>query len=106
MTLEQLLARMYACEINCRIASFWDAGWDVWLGDEMNGWKEKGWAETPAEIEPLLNSMLDKHYPQALWADIICPNCKADHSERGQLAEEITCACGHEFKVAEVITNA
>lgn len=37
--------------------------------------------------------------------EIICPRCKMDHQERGQLAHEITCACGHEFLVASVRAN-
>ena len=28
---------------------------------------------------------------------IICPNCGTDHTERGLLAAEITCRCGHRF---------
>lgn len=39
MTLETVLAGLYRSEINCSISTFWDMGWDVRLGDEMNGWK-------------------------------------------------------------------
>lgn len=70
MTLEQVLARMYASEINARISCFWDAGWDVWLGDETNGWKEKAWVEDghEAEIAPALHAMILKHYPDSDYA--------------------------------------
>lgn len=30
---------LYASEINVSISCFWDGGWDVKLGDEMNGFK-------------------------------------------------------------------
>ena len=28
---------LYASEINCGLASFWDGGFTVWLGDHING---------------------------------------------------------------------
>jgi hypothetical protein len=36
MNIEIVLKNLYASEINCSISSFWDAGWNVKLGDEMN----------------------------------------------------------------------
>lgn len=36
-TLTDVLNALYASEINVSIASFWDGGWLVRLGDEMNG---------------------------------------------------------------------
>lgn len=33
-----VIQALYKSEINCSISSFWDAGWNVRLGDEMNGW--------------------------------------------------------------------
>lgn len=36
-TLETVLAALYRNEINCGLSSFWDGGWTVWIGDEMNG---------------------------------------------------------------------
>jgi hypothetical protein len=32
-----VLAWLYANEINCGLESFWDRGWTVYLGDEING---------------------------------------------------------------------
>lgn len=40
--LEQVLADLYASEINFQISSFWDCGYSVALGDEMNGFKARG----------------------------------------------------------------
>lgn len=35
--LSQTLQHLYSLEINCGLSSFWDGGWTVWIGDEMNG---------------------------------------------------------------------
>lgn len=35
----QLMQALYNSEINCSISCFWDGGWEVKLGDEMNGWR-------------------------------------------------------------------
>jgi hypothetical protein len=36
-SLSAILDALYSHEINVGMQSFWDAGWTVWLGDEMNG---------------------------------------------------------------------
>jgi hypothetical protein len=38
-TLLAVLQALYKSEINCEISSFWDVGWEVKLGDRMNGWR-------------------------------------------------------------------
>ena len=35
--LHAVLAALYEQEINLGMQSFWDGGWDVWFGDQMNG---------------------------------------------------------------------
>jgi hypothetical protein len=35
--LEEVLATLYESEVNCGLESFWDGGFRVWIGDEMNG---------------------------------------------------------------------
>lgn len=37
MNLARVMQRLYDSEINVSISSMWDGGWDVKLGDEMNG---------------------------------------------------------------------
>lgn len=37
MSLSAVLRRLYDSEINCGLSSFWDGGWSVWIGDDMNG---------------------------------------------------------------------
>jgi len=40
------LQAIYDSEINFQINCFWDGGWEVAIGDEMNGWKIKHSEET------------------------------------------------------------
>jgi hypothetical protein len=58
---------LYAAEINCTVSSFWDAGFSVRLGDEMNGWRAeivtRGTALSGA-AGPLLLAALE-YYPGA-----------------------------------------
>lgn len=35
--LAHVLQTLYIHEINCGMQSFFDGGWKVWIGDEMNG---------------------------------------------------------------------
>lgn len=35
--LDVVLSALYAHEVNCGLSSFWDGGWSVWIGDDMNG---------------------------------------------------------------------
>lgn len=38
-SLISIIQALYRSEINCSISCFWDAGWDVKVGDEINGWR-------------------------------------------------------------------
>jgi hypothetical protein len=35
--LEWVLTDLYSAEVNCGVESFWDGGFTVFIGDEMNG---------------------------------------------------------------------
>src|SRR3954452_16596111 len=37
MDLLRVLSELYESEINCGMDTFWDAGLNVWIGDELNG---------------------------------------------------------------------
>lgn len=52
--LQQTLEHLYRREINCGLSSFWDGGWDVWIGDELNGYRAEGNVNTLAEAAPWL----------------------------------------------------
>lgn len=60
-----VLAGLYAQEINLGFQGFWDGGWDVWFGDQMNGLRR---TETflPEEIDsivPWLKKTAEELYP-------------------------------------------
>lgn len=39
------LHHLYSLEINCGLSCFWDGGWDLWIGDELNGISAEGSVE-------------------------------------------------------------
>lgn len=66
----EVLKNIYNSEINVSIVSFWDGGYDVAIGDEMNGFQ---WEETydVTKIDNIAED-LDKHvrllYPDSDYA--------------------------------------
>ncbi len=43
--LTTVLKALYVSEINVSISCLWDGGWDIALGDEINGWHTKTMVE-------------------------------------------------------------
>ena len=69
LALEDVMAWLYASEINCGIASFWDGGFTLFLGDDMNG---RTWEITIAAAElstagNLLTLAAFSLYPQSAF---------------------------------------
>ena len=71
MELLNVMAAVYDSEINCAVWSFWDGGFTVALGDEVNGWKDKmtfwergGWREAGR----WLHEAALKHCPNSDYA--------------------------------------
>lgn len=72
MTLDLVLTRLYASELNCEVSSFWDARWRVRLGDKQNGFMADSMdmLELP-DVAAWLCAEVPKHYPDtpfAKWA--------------------------------------
>jgi hypothetical protein len=63
MTDDDIFQRLYDSEINFRISCFWDGGFDVKLGDEMNGYLAEHQVKTWAEVGPWLRDQAMKHRP-------------------------------------------
>lgn len=59
---------LYDSEINFSISTMWDGGFDVALGDDMNGFKAKTTVSRFSEIEPWLIKVAIEHRPQSLFA--------------------------------------
>lgn len=63
-----ILQELYDSEINCRIETFWDAGFAVKLGDEMNGFIWDGeFRSLAAALEALTEAACDA-YPDSAFA--------------------------------------
>ena len=60
--------RLYDSEINFEVSSFWDGGFDVRLGDTMNGFRERGKAQTWSQVAEWLRTAALKHYPDSAFA--------------------------------------
>jgi hypothetical protein len=66
--IEIVMKRLYESEINCSIASFWDNGWDVKLGDEMNGFVAEGNFRTLDEAADFLDCEARRHFPESVYS--------------------------------------
>ena len=64
----KMLQKLYDSEINFEISTFWDAGFDWKLGDEMNGWKDGGNADTLDLAVQDLRAAAIKHFPGSVFA--------------------------------------
>jgi hypothetical protein len=64
----QTLQRLYDSEINFSITTFWDDGFTVKLGDELNGFKWEGNFRTISEAVGALMTAAMKFYPDSVFA--------------------------------------
>jgi hypothetical protein len=62
------MQRLYDSEINASIASFWNGGFDVKLGDQMNGFVATARLQTWDEVERWLAAEAIRHYPGSEFA--------------------------------------
>lgn len=65
-----ILQDIYNSEINFRVQTMWDGGFEVDLGDEINGFKESTTVNRWGEVEPWLMAAVLKHYPDSLFANM------------------------------------
>ena len=61
---DENLQQLYASEINFRISSFWDCGFDIAIGDDLNGWLAEDNVRTWAEVGPRLAEMARAFFPE------------------------------------------
>lgn len=62
------LQALYDSEINWSISTFWDGGFDWKLGDEMNGWKADGTADTFRGAVTAVAEAAVRYYPNSVFA--------------------------------------
>lgn len=65
---KSVLQRLYDSEINASISWFWDGGFEVQLGDDMNGVDFEGNARTFVEAEEMLEREAKRLYPKSFFA--------------------------------------
>ena len=60
-----ILQEVYDSEINFRLACFWDGGFDVEIGDALNGFKARSIVFTVAEAVEWIKSKALELYPNS-----------------------------------------
>jgi hypothetical protein len=63
-----IFQRLYDSEINFEVSVFYDAGFDVRLGDALNGFLAQRKVGTWAEAEAWLHEQALVHYPDSEFA--------------------------------------
>jgi len=63
-----IMQKLYDSEINASISTFWDGGFDVKLGDPMNGFDNETTVKTFAEAEAWLAETAALIYPDSVFA--------------------------------------
>ena len=66
--MNNVLQALYGSEINFSLSTFWDAGFDWKLGDDMNGFVAEGAAKTLAEAISALANAACRHFPDSVFA--------------------------------------
>ena len=86
-----IMQDLYDSEINVYISTFWDGGYDVRLGDEMNGFIADTTVNRWGEVELWLKEKAIEHYPTSQFAEVYrdglsvfqCPSLPADRKRMG-----------------------
>lgn len=68
LQLSDVLSRLYESEINVGLKSFWDSGWDVWIGDDMNGLKAETQVHSLTAVAEWLDDEVRRLYPASVYA--------------------------------------
>ena len=63
-----VLQDLYGSEINFEVSTFWDGGFEVKLGDKMNGFKAETNFDRWGQVEPWLIQQAILFYPDSLFA--------------------------------------
>jgi len=66
--LEETLAELYGSEINASISWLWDSGFNIALGDDLNGFRAKTTVTTLAEAADWFRDNAIRLYPDSQFA--------------------------------------
>ena len=112
------LQKIYDSEIDIRISWLWDAGIDVWLGDDVNGYVAQENVRSLAEMLPWFQEAITHFYPASDYAkslaeDVVerarnrifmppqvgaqvrCPHCDAPHAAAAGITQLLGFTCSH-----------
>ena len=68
MDIGLVMRRLSRSEINCSLSSFWDSGWTVRLGDEVNGFASDAQFDTLEECAAYLDAKAKECFPNSVYA--------------------------------------
>jgi hypothetical protein len=68
MELGAIIDALYESELNCEVSTFWDGGFTLKLGDEMNGFVAEGHCKTSLEAAQFLDKAAREHFPESAYA--------------------------------------
>lgn len=63
-----VMQEIYDNEVNISITTFWDGGYEVKLGDPMNGFVAERNVDRWDQVEPWLEAQMIKHFPDSEFA--------------------------------------
>lgn len=125
MDLATELQKICDSEINIRIGWFWDAGIELRLGDEMNGFLAEETVQSVSDILPWLQEAIARFYPTSTYAagldpdlraraatrlflppkigaQAICPHCGAPNAAKSGMDDLFIFICTHCGETVEV----
>ena len=73
---------LYDSEINITVSTFWDGGYDVKLGDHINGFVAESNFDRIGMVESWLISAAIEHYPKSAFAKMYRDGMSKYQAER------------------------
>ncbi len=86
--MSNILQQLYDSEINFSISTFWDAGFDWKLGDEMNGWLDGGQCDSLETAAIALSIAAKKYFPSSVFVKERWPTGTLRVGDRVQFSHE------------------
>lgn len=69
--MNDVIDRLYASEINWEVSTFWDAGYEVKLGDHMNGYVAEANIALWSDVVDWLDRQARVHYPDSTYGKVV-----------------------------------
>ena len=66
--MKHLIEKLYSSEINLQFSWFWDAGFDIKIGDDWNGFVAEFNSDDLDECEKWIEEKVKEHFPNSKFA--------------------------------------